>query len=444
MSIKGYKNCLLLTMEEGFPVYSKGAILWNDQGIIIEAGAENEIKTPDEDVEYSDARGKLIMPGMVCGHGHLYSFLARGIALKDAPPENFQQILERLWWRLDKALDRDSVKYSALTGLIDGLRGGITTFIDHHASPNFVEGSLDIVADAARETGMRLCTCYEVSDRDGINVRDQGIAENLRFIENYKAGSHPSLSSAFGIHASFTVSDDTLEKISKALPEGSGIHIHCCEAEADCTESIKKFGDRPVRRLEKFNLLDGNSILAHGVHLNEEEMELIADRECRLIHNPMSNMNNAVGVAPILKFLDKGILTGLGTDGYSTSMFDEYAVASVLQKITAKDPRKAFSEPFDLLYKNNPAIGSTLFSQPVGTLAPGSAADFLLLDYTPPTPLDSSNLIGHMTFGISRVRPDEVHIGGKCIIKHGEFTSLDIKEIAAKSTVITRDLWEKF
>ena len=444
MTIKGYKNCLLLTMEEGYPVYEKGAILWDKDGTIIEAGPMDQIETPTSKVDYTDANGKLIMPGQVCTHGHLYSFLARGISLKDAPPENFPQILERLWWRLDKALGSESIKYSALTGLIDSLRGGITTFIDHHASPFHVEGSLDILAQAAIDTKMRLCTCYEVSDRDGQKIRDEGVEENIRFINKYKAGSHPALSSAFGIHASFTVSDETLQIISDTLPEGAGIHIHCCEAESDCTESVRLYKNRPVERLEKFNLLDGNAILAHGVFLNDEEMDLIADRQCRLIHNPMSNMNNAVGVAPIVTFMKKGIMTGLGSDGYSTSMFDEYAVAPLLQKVTTKDPREAYCEPFDMLFKNNPIIGSTLFSKPVGTLAPGSAADFLIVNYTAPTPINSANLIGHMTFGISRVQPDQVFINGEKVMENGNPIHLDVKEIAAKSIEITNELWEKF
>ena len=431
-------------MDEGYPFYEQGALVWDDEGTLIAAGKADEVKGEHDDVNWRDLGGRLVMPGLVCAHGHFYGFLARGISLKDEPPENFPQILERLWWRLDKALDLETVEYSALVGLIDCIKGGTTTFIDHHASPYAVEGSLDAIAKAAQKVGMRVCTCYEVSDRDGAEITEAGIKENLRFINAYPAGSHDKLSSAFGLHASFTVDTETLEKIAEQMPAGAGIHIHCCEALDDCTESEKKYGARPVARLEKAGLLDGNALLAHGVYLNDEEIELIADRGCKLIHNPMSNMNNAVGVAPVLKFIEKGIDVALGSDGYSSTMFDEYAVACILHKLDARDPRKAFVEPFDMLFKNNAALASPFFKKPVGSLAEGAYADFLVMNYEPPTPMDETNLIGHLCFGLSRVRPDEVVIGGTTILKDGQFTSVDPKEVAVRAREATKGLWERF
>jgi len=440
----GVRNCRLLTMAEGYPVHDDGAMTWDDDGTVIAAGPAADVVVDGDDVAWRDMLGRLVMPGLICTHGHFYGFLARGISLKDAPPENFPQILERLWWRLDKALDLESVECSALVGLVDCLRGGTTTFIDHHASPSAVDGSLDAVARAAQTVGMRVCTCYEVSDRDGTEIRDRGLAENVRFLQKYAPGSHGTLSAAFGLHASFTVDTETLEKVAEMLPAGAGIHIHCCEDIADVTESERKYGARPVERLDKAGLLDGNALLAHGVHLNEAEMELLADRGCRLLHNPMSNMNNAVGVAPVIKFIEKGILVGLGSDGYSSTMFDEYATAAILHKLDARDPRKAFVEPFDMLFKNNAAIASPFFKKPVGVLEPGACADFLVMDYEPPTPMDSGNLIGHMCFGLSRVRPREVVIGGRTVLQKGEFANLDPKDVAVRAREATKGLWERF
>jgi len=429
-------------MDPERPLIEQGAIVWNDDGILSAVGSVDEME--QDGVQWRSVGGRMVMPGMICAHGHLYGFLARGISLKDEPPENFTQILERLWWRLDKALDEESVEMSAMVGLLDCIRGGTTTFIDHHASPTFVEGSLDVIAKAARQVGMRVCACYEVSDRDGVAIRDAGIEENLRFARLHSPGSSAELSSAIGIHACFTVSDETLEHIAEQRPSNVGIHIHLCEDAADAQLSIEHHGARPLARLDKFGLLTPEALLAHGVYLTNDEIDLIADRGARLLHNPMSNMNNAVGVAPVLKFLERGIVTGLGSDGYSATMFDELAVASILHKLDAHDPRRAFVEPYEMLFVHNPAIASSLFSVPLGTLKKGSAADFLVMDYDPPTPMSSDNLIGHALFGFSRVRPDEVIIAGKKIYADGAFPGVDVAEIASKARRATKGLWERF
>ena len=441
---QGVYNCRLLTMEEGYPYYDNGALVWDDDGILLAAGDLEKVRENHIEVEWRDLFGHFVMPGLVCAHGHLYSSLARGISLKDEAPENFGQILERLWWRLDKALDKRSIEDSALIGLLDSVRAGTTTYIDHHASPNSIEGSLDLIAEAALKVGLRVCTCYEVSDRDGIQKRDAAIEENLRFIEAYPPGKHPSISSAFGLHASFTLDTESLNKVASVKPEEVGIHIHCCEAMEDCSVSKQKYGSRPISRLKKSKLLDSRSLLVHCVHLNKREREVLAEKGAKVIHNPMSNMNNAVGIAPVLDFMERGIPVALGTDGYSSSVFDEYSVATTLHKLAAKDPRKAFSEPARMLFDNNKKLASPLFKNPVGTLEAGSCADFLIMDYEPPTPLSTENVLGHLCMGLSRIRPSEVVIGGNTIVRNGLFASFDSTEIASRARETAKGLWERF
>ncbi len=246
-----------------------------------------------------DALGQIVIPGSVCAHTHFYTAFSRGMAIPGPAPKDFPEILEKLWWPLDKSLLEEDIRYSALLSLADAIKHGTTTLIDHHASPNAIDGSLDVIANAVDKSGLRGVLCYEVTDRDGPEKATAGIKENVRFIKRLMANPHPRLAGTFGLHASLTLSGATLQACRASAPEGTGFHIHAAESDADEWDSINKSGMRVIDRLQKHEILGPKTIAAHCVHIDAREMEILADTGTWASHQPRSNMNNAVGVAPV-------------------------------------------------------------------------------------------------------------------------------------------------
>ncbi|NLF74486.1 MAG: amidohydrolase family protein, partial [Chloroflexi bacterium] len=332
-------NATLITWETPNRVIENGAVLIED-GIIREVGASAELAARHPDAERIDAGGQLAMPGGICAHTHFYGAFSRGMAIPGPAPRNFPEILQRLWWPLDKALDQESVRFSALVCLVDAIKHGTTTLIDHHASPNFIAGSLDVIADAVDEAGLRAVLCYEVTDRDGREKAQAGIAENVRFL--WAAADRPLVGATFGLHASLTLSDETLEACAAAA-EGldTGFHIHVAEHEADEEDSLSKYGERIVHRLSRLGILGPKTIVAHAVHVDAAERALLRESGTWVSHQPRSNMNNAVGAAAIDTMLAEGMPLALGNDGFSNNMWAEWKAAYLLHKVANRDPRMA-------------------------------------------------------------------------------------------------------
>ena len=427
-------------------VIEDGAILIGEETIEAVLPGEPSSHEVPSAVERIDARGKLAIPGLVNAHTHLYSSLARGMNVPGFSPTSFTQILEQLWWRLDKALEDESVAMSALVGAMEAARCGVTTLIDHHASPNAISGSLDAVQDAVCEqVGLRAALCYEVSDRDGPVQRDKGIEENLRLI-NTITPENKRCTAQFGLHASFTLSDETLNRVAEQLPKDAGVHIHVAEGPEDETQCVAKYGMRVVERLDQFGILRPNSILVHCLHLDEKEKDLVAERDAIVVHNPRSNMNNAVGTFDLDGFLSRNVLTGLGTDGLGANMLGELFTAGLLQKHSQADPLAApFSALQRLLFNNNTGIVKRLFGITVGEIAPGCPADIALLDYTPLTPIAADNLLGHLLFGISvhTLRVSDLFVAGQPILRDGRFLNLDEEATYAHAREQAKALWER-
>ena len=415
-----------------------------DDGRIRWMGSTSEAPPPADGADVQDARGKLALPGLVNAHTHLYSSLARGMAVSPFEPSSFTEILEQLWWRLDKALDPASVRASAQIGAMEAARCGVTTLIDHHASPNAIAGSLEAVdAVVVEEVGLRGAFCYELSDRDGPAKRDEGIAENVRFLS--RPGTDHS-AGLFGLHASFTVSDETLEQVAKTIPDSAGIHIHVAEGPEDEVQCEQSHGIRIIKRLDRFGLLRPRSILAHCLHIDDEEKALLAERDAVVVHNPRSNMNNGVGRFDLDGFLGRGIVTGLGTDGLGANMLAELFTAGILQKHAAGDPLKgAFDQLHALLFDHNPTIARRLLGVDVGRLAAGGPADLILLDYTPPTPLDANTVLGHLLFGaaVHTVRVTDSFVAGRPILRNGEFVDIDEEAVYAHAREQASALWRR-
>lgn len=404
-------------------------------------GRRDQAAAIDGDV--IDAGGGWIMPGFINAHMHFYSTFACGMALKDEAPSNFQQILERLWWRLDRTLTLDDVRYSALVPLVRSLRAGVTTVIDHHASPNAVRGSLQTIADAARQVGVRSCLCYEVSNRDGADIAQQGIDENTAFIESCR-DADGTIRGVFGLHASMTLDDDLLSRCVEAERRlQSGFHIHVSESHFDPDDSLARCGKRVVQRLADAGVLGDRTICAHCIHVDRDEMKLLADSRSNVVHNPQSNMNNAVGRADVRQMLEMGICVGIGTDGMSASVLDDVRLVNLLHKHGEGDPRVGFAEAGQLL-DNNRRIASRYFDKPLGVLASGAAADVIVVDYHPPTPVSPQNVLGHLLFGLPAARVSMAMVGGQVRMRDGVVLGIDERKLAADARTLAENVWARF
>ena len=431
--------------------------LFIEGGLIKEIGVTTELEKKYSGTETLDARGQLVMPGNICAHTHFYGAFARGMAIPGDAPENFKQILERLWWPLDKALDEQAVRYSALVCLVDAVKHGTTTLIDHHASPNAIDGSLDVIAEAVGQAGLRACLCYEVTDRDGPQKMRAGIRENVRFLKKQSSTRAPGASAGvenrqsriaaiFGLHAPLTLSDSTLEECRAAAPEGTGFHIHVSESEDDKGQVLDMARTWPVDWLGKHGILGPHTIIAHGVHLDEYEMDQLADTQTWVTHQPRSNMNNAVGVADVEAMLEKGIKVCLGNDGFSNVMWEEWKATYLLHKIHNMDPRRMNGMTVaQMAIYNNADLANVFFPDaPIGQLQVGAVADIIFVDYHPFTALTDGNLPWHILFGFQADMVTTTMVSGKILMKDRELLTLDEAEIAAKARESSAKTWKKY
>jgi putative selenium metabolism protein SsnA len=436
-------NGLLITRDEKNTIIEDGCVAVDGQ-LIVETGCTADLQAKYQEAGFIDAGKKVIMPGLINTHMHFYSTFARGMPQKDTPPASFAEILQKLWWKLDKALTLEDVFYSALVPMIDCIKNGVTTVFDHHASPNCISGSLFQLAQATKMTGLRSCLCYEVSDRDGERIAEEGIRENIDFINDCRKENDPCLKAMFGLHASFTLSDRTLEKcVSQNAGSGAGFHIHAAEGIEDLLDARTNYGIGVIERLYERNILGSKSIAVHCVHINEHEMSLLKDTKTIAVHNPESNLVNAVGTAPALTMLQKGIVLGLGTDGYTSDMLESLKAANCLHKHAGKNPSAAWEEPPTMLFKNNAKIAEMYFEKPLGKLAEGAFADIIIVDYHPPTRISSDNLNSHILFGISGRDVTTTIINGQLVMENRRLICLDEEEICVKSRELADKLWKR-
>ena len=432
------KNALVVALDDAGTILPQGEILIEGSKI---AAVGPSVKVP-VGAKVIDAQGMVAMPGLINAHHHFYSSFARGFAPPGEPARNFVEILQRMWWKLDLALDPEAVRYSSLVALLEAIHTGCTTVIDHHASPSCTDGSLDVMEETFRQAGLSGCLCYETSDR---NVPADGVAENTRFIKKTQASGDGQVTALFGLHAQMTLSDATLEATARVCSETkAGVHIHVAEDLSDETDCIAKHGSRIIQRLHKFGLTGKKSLFIHGIHLDESEMDLIAQTGTMMVHNPESNMNNAVGTQKMLTLLKKGILLGLGTDGMTSHMTSAARVAHLLQRATLADPRVAFVEACDMLLNKNAQICARCFPEKRGQLAPGQLADVAIFDYIPTTPLEPGRFLGHLLYGLNYARVHTTIARGQVLMRDSKILTLDEKEICAKARESARATWKRF
>jgi putative selenium metabolism protein SsnA len=442
-------NGTLITLGARNEIIADGAVLI--QGDKIAAiGKTSELVAQYPQQEKLDARGKLVMPGNICAHTHFYGAFARGMSLPPGPPpKNFPEILQKLWWRIDRSLTLEDSKYSALVCLVDAIKHGTTTLIDHHASPNAIGGSLDAIAEAVNETGLRTCLCYEVTDRNGIEGANAGVRENVRFLHRTnnerRTTNDTRIAATFGLHASFTVSDKTLERcLSELDGMDAGFHVHVAEDKSDEDDAMEHFGLRVGERLHARGILGAKTIAAHCVHVDVGEIDLFKRTNTKISHQPRSNMNNAVGVANVLSMMRDGVTVGLGNDGFSNDMFSEMKTAYLVHKSNEHDPRvMGADQVFQMAYANNAKICQNFWDAPVGELSAGAYADIILLDYLPFTEVTAGNFPWHVIFGVDGSNVTHTICGGKVLMKDRALIYLDEQAIAAKAQELSAQVWKR-
>ncbi len=370
-----------------------------------------------------DCTGRLVMPSFGCGHHHIYSALSRGMPPAPKAPANFLQTLEYVWWRMDKQLDLAMIEASALATALYCAKNGTTFIIDHHASPFHIEGSLETIARALDKVGLGHLLCYELSCRDGEEIKEKGLAETDAYLSSGRKGH-------VGLHASFTVDDDLLERaVALADKHQTGIHVHVAEGIEDQEHCARTYGKSVVRRFAEAGVLDlPLTILAHCIHLDETERGLIRTSPCWVVQNTESNLNNRVGLG---RYNDLPRVM-LGTDGMHSDMIrsaqSAYFIAGTAEG--GMSPQAA-CERFRAVHEH---IGRHR--------APGSGANnVVILKYDSPTPLTPENFAGHFCYAFDARNVESVISQGRLIVDHGRLTSMDESDILAYANEQARRLW---
>ena len=380
---------------EGIGYLPDGGVV-TDGGKIVEVGTTADLKAKYPQAEFVDARGGVIMPGLINAHTHIYSALARGLSIDGYNPTSFYEVLDGQWWYIDRNLDLEATKASL---------------------------------------------CYEVSDRDGEEKSLQSVQENKDFIDYCEQNPSDMLKAMFGGHALFTISDKTFDRMAAANSGRVGYHIHVSEGMNDVYDSLQNYGRRPVQRLQDHGILGPQTILGHCIHVNTAEMDIIKATDTMCVNNPESNMGNAVGISPVLQLYKKGILIGLGTDAYTNDMLESIKVALCSQRHNACMPNVGWCEVTDMLFRNNAKMAERTGFPTLGVLKPGAAADVIVMDYKPFTPFSDANIDGHMLFGMTGRQCQTTMINGRILMKDRVLTEIDEEAVNAHILESSKRLW---
>ena len=421
-------NGRLVTRDLAAPFYENGAVAIEGNAIR-KVGETKALKEEFPQAEFVDAKGGVIMPAFINTHEHIYSAMARGLSIKGYDPKGFLEILDGQWWTIDRHLTNEATRQSARVTFFFFIKNGVTTIFDHHASFGEIHDSLFAIEDAAKEFGLRTCLCYEISDRDGMDKARESVMENAAWIRHALADDSDMIAGMMGMHAQFTISDATMELAAANKPEEVGYHIHVAEGIEDLHHCLKHYGKRIVDRLMDCSILGSKTLLAHCIYVNPHEMELIKETDTMVVHNPESNMGNACGCPPTMEIFHRGILTGLGTDGYTQDMTESYKVANVLHKHHLCDPNAAWSEVPQMLFEGNAKIAGRYFKKPLGVLKEGAAADVIVTDYIPRTPMTKDNVNSHILFGMTGRSVVTTVCNGKILMKDRELIGIDEEKV---------------
>jgi len=432
------KNGLIVTADERGTIFEKGYIMVSN-GKIVEIGAEDSQDSADNTV---DASGCVVIPGLITAHTHLYGILLRGASLNIEPPTDFAQVLQRVWWPVDEALTVKDAYASALSASADMLRNGSTLYADTYSGPNSIEGSLEAIAKGTREVGMRGIVAFEMTERNNPEEAQRGLQEGISFVNSVQ--DDELISGMMSLHASFTVGDEIVFKaVEEAKKLDVPITVHTSEGLVDLYHNLEISGERTVERLHRLGVLGKKTVLAHCVHVNGHEMDLIAESGSSVAHNPMSNMLNAVGVSPVPSMLERDITVGLGNDGWIYDPFENMRCALTIHRLASGNPSAI--GPHEI-FKMATLDGARCYGleKKVGSLERNKLADIVILDGSNvPTPLTKESAIGHLLNSFSGRDVRNVFVNGIQVVKDRKLTQTNDERVAKISRISASGLWER-
>ncbi len=432
------ENGLVVTGDERETIYERGQIRVSD-GVITSIGPDDKYASAEQTI---DASGCVIIPGLITAHTHLYGILLRGASLNIEPPTDFAQVLQRVWWPVDEALTVENAYASALSASADMLRNGSTLYADTYSGPNSIDGSLEAIARGTREVGMRGIVAFEMTERHNPEEAKRGLREGIQFIKSLKQDT--LISGMMSIHASFTVGDEIVTKtVKEAEKLDVPITVHTSEGLVDLYHNLENSGERTVERLDRLGVLGPKTVLAHCVHVNDHEMDLIAKSGSCVAHNPMSNMLNAVGVSPVPSMLNRGICVGLGNDGWIYDPFENMRCALTIHRLASGNPSAIGPEQIFRMATLDGARCYNLEDQ-VGSLEKGKKADIVILDgKNIPTPLTKESVIGHLLNSFSGANVRDVFVGGVKVVEDHRLKLTSDENVAEISKKSAQNLWDR-
>ena len=436
------KNGLIVTMDKDRRIIAGGSVAVDDGRIVsVKRGKPRTKGKPEEVI---DARGKIVMPGLICSHTHLYGMLLRGAPLKIDPPTDFAQILQRVWWPMDEVMTREDAYASALISCLEFIKTGTTFFADTFSGPNAITGVLDRIAAAVEQSGMRGIIAFEATERRTHAEGARGTKENERFIRKVKKERMRRVQGMFSVHASFTVSDELFHYVRELASRYKvPVTIHTSEGPADLYHNLERFGKRTIERLNDEGLLAQDVVLAHCVHVNDDELAILKKTGAKVAHNPMSNMLNAVGVAPVVKMLSMDIPVGLGNDGYIFDGFENLRAAFLLHKVALRDPRAI--APLEALEMAT-IQGAELYGlgNELGSIESGKLADIIIINPAiAPTPVRPESVVGHIVNTIDGDDVETVIVGGRVVMRERKMQMLEEAEAVKVARKSAEKLWQK-
>ena len=432
------KGGTMVTMDPKRRVIQEATVAVEDGEIVAVGPLGGVVRgfSPDDVI---DAKGCIVMPGLICSHTHLYGVALRGAALGVKAPSDFLQILQRIWWPVDEALTNDDAYATTLAAGVESLMNGTTCYADTYSAPNGIEGSLDRIADASNEVGLRGLISFEATERRSEDEGARGLKENLRFIAKKEKGRTMGMIS---LHAPFTVSDELISKGAEASRrQRVPLTIHVSEGPNDGYHNMERYGKRSVERLRDTGLLSPRAVLAHCVHLSQSEIELVSKSSASIAHNPMSNMLNAVGVSPLLEMMDQGVNVGLGNDGYVFDMFENMRAAYLLQRVGRRNPNRPTPQEVVEMCTVNAARAYGLSS--LGSIEAGKKGDIIVVrpSFTA-TPFTGS-VYGYIINALRGADVRDVVVDGEVVVRNKQLTTVDLAKAEARVLKTMEGLWKR-
>lgn len=433
------KNALIVTMDNQRRVLENTDLLIDGTKIVVIGKSLKE--SADQVI---DGTGRMVLPGFICGHTHLYGIMLRGAPLDIKPTTDFLQILDRIWWKVDSAFVNEDAYASALASCYEFLRSGTTCFADTYSGPGSIEGVLDNIAKGVTETGMRGILAFEATERNSKKEGERGLKENIRFIKKLQKTPNDLLSGMYSLHASFTLSDELIMKTREKADElPAPLTIHTSEGLIDVYHNIERYDKRTVERLFDLGVLGSDVVLAHCVHVNRDELELIKGSGAIVAHNPMSNMNNAVGTSPVKEMYELGIPVCLGNDGFIFDAMENIRTAFLVHKLHHRDTRVTTPQQIIEMATINGAQAYGLGNK-LGSIEPGKLADIIMLHPNPRvTPILPSGIYGYLVYGCTAHDVEHVFVNGKQVVEDHQVVSVKAEVVEKALERVVPTLWEK-